>query len=102
MRTPLSLILALALAGAASAQTARPDAAKTKPVDDAVDKALVFLQRNQRNDGSWALQPRNPAITGLCVMAFLSAGHVPGEGKYGATVEKGVKAVLAMQQNNGL
>jgi hypothetical protein len=35
-------------------------------------------------------------------MAFLSAGHVPGEGRYGETIDKGVRAVLKMQQANGL
>jgi hypothetical protein len=35
-------------------------------------------------------------------MAFLSAGHVPGEGKYGPTIEKGVRWVLKSQQPNGL
>jgi hypothetical protein len=35
-------------------------------------------------------------------MAFLSAGHVPGEGRYGEVVEKGVRWVLAYQQPNGL
>jgi hypothetical protein len=35
-------------------------------------------------------------------MAFLSAGHVPGEGPYGETVEKGIRAVLKAQHANGL
>ena len=35
-------------------------------------------------------------------MAFLSAGHVPGEGRYGDTVEKGIRWVLKLQQPNGL
>ena len=35
-------------------------------------------------------------------MAFLSAGHVPGEGHYGETVEKGIRWVLKAQQANGL
>ncbi len=35
-------------------------------------------------------------------MAFLSAGHVPGEGPYSETVEKGIRWVLAQQQKSGL
>jgi len=42
------------------------------------------------------------AVTSLAVMAFLSAGHVPGEGKHGLAIERGVRWVLAMQQPNGL
>src|SRR5207244_1364994 len=36
------------------------------------------------------------------IMAFLSAGHVPGEGKYGDTVARGVDWVLQQQHANGL
>jgi hypothetical protein len=35
-------------------------------------------------------------------MAFLSAGHVPGEGRYGDTVKKGVDYVLQAQHPNGV
>ena len=76
-------------------------------VDRAVDKALVFLQKQQLADGAWSGANRNfgqgnPAITSLCVMAFLSAGNVPGEGRYGDTVEKGIQFVLKCQLPNGL
>src|SRR5207244_6140846 len=45
---------------------------------------------------------KSPAATGLAVMAFLSAGHVPGEGKYGEVVEKGIRWVVKQQLANGL
>jgi hypothetical protein len=73
------------------------------PADKAVDRALEYLQHSQAKDGAWRSGAgKSPALTGLAVMAFLSAGHVPGEGKYGATVEKGIRWVLAAQQPNGL
>jgi hypothetical protein len=56
----------------------------------------------QEPDGAWQAHGKNPAITGLCVMAFLSAGHVPGEGPYGDAVEKGVRWVLRAQHPNGV
>jgi hypothetical protein len=71
-------------------------------IDRAIDRALEFLHNTQRTDGSWvAPGTRSVAATSLAVMAFLSAGHVPGEGKYGATIEKGVRWVLSAQQPNG-
>jgi hypothetical protein len=74
-----------------------------KAVDQAVDRALRFLQSVQESDGSWKAQGRkNPAITALAVMAFLSAGHVPGEGPYATVVERGVRWVLKTQHANGL
>jgi prenyltransferase beta subunit len=72
-------------------------------MDRAIDRALLFLQRTQDSDGAWRLTgSRSAAGTGLCVMAFLSAGHVPGEGPYAETIEKGVRWVLKTQQTNGV
>jgi hypothetical protein len=74
-----------------------------KEVDDAIERGLRYLSQSQDADGSWgAGRVKNPAITALSVMAFLSAGHVPGEGKYGDTVERGIQAVLKSQHANGL
>ena len=97
-----SVLAAAVLVGSTSLLAAPPE--KTA-VDSAVDRALGFLQRNQDADGAWRGGPRNPknaAVTGLCVMAFLSAGHVPGEGRYARVVENGVAWVLRQQQANGL
>ncbi len=78
------------------------DAEKDR-VADRVDKALSFLAGMQEADGAWsAFNQKHPAISGLAVMAFLSAGHVPGEGPYQANVDKGIRWVLAQQQPNGL
>ena len=95
----MALLYAASVGGAAE-----PSAKEKEPVDKAVDRALEFLAATQdKNDGSWKSgNARSPAVTSLAVMAFLSAGHVPGEGKYGAVVEKGVRWVLAAQQPNGL
>ncbi len=68
-----------------------------------VDKALSFLATMQERDGAWtAFNQKHTAITGLGVMAFLSAGHVPGEGPYQANVDKGIRWVMSQQQPNGL
>ncbi len=64
---------------------------KKTPVDQAVDRALEFLDNTQnKTDGSWTAgrTGKSVAITSLSVMAFLSSGYVPGEGKYGKTIEQ--------------
>ncbi|MBX9678712.1 MAG: terpene cyclase/mutase family protein [Gemmataceae bacterium] len=72
-------------------------------LEESVDKALVFLANMQEKDGAWgAFSEKNIAITGLAVMAFLSAGHVPGEGPHGDAVEKGIRWILSRQQPNGM
>jgi hypothetical protein len=73
------------------------------PSDQAVDRALEYLQRSQAREGYWRWRAsRNPAVTGLAVMAFLSAGNVPGEGPFALTVEKAIRWILTVQQNNGM
>ncbi len=74
-------------------------------MDRAIERGLATLQLMQdKTEGCWRDRARrpNPAVTGLAVMAFLSAGHVPGEGRYGATIEKGIRWILRKQQKNGL
>jgi hypothetical protein len=99
------LLVPVALLMLAAAPARAADAKKDKVLEATVDKALEFLKNQQRTDGGWSAGQAggaNAAITGLCVMAFLSAGHVPGEGPYAATVEKGIRFVLRAQQANGL
>jgi hypothetical protein len=103
MRTALPLApLVLMLLALRPAPSAPPP--RDSPTDRAIDAGLAFLANTQdKNDGGWRLngQP-SAAITGLCVMAFLSAGHVPGEGRYGPAVERGVRFLLKCQRPDGL
>src|SRR6516164_5949482 len=98
---PVLLVLTLIAAPVASQDKGPPP--KT-PLDQAIDGALQYLAANQDREGAWSASYRgkNPAITALAVMAFLSAGHVPGEGRYGEVVRKGVEYVLRSQAPNGL
>ena len=81
---------------------ARRDA---RQADAAIKKALEYLKTHQQADGAWVSGGFGPAtsVTSLAVMAFLAAGHVPGEpGPYRESIEKGIRYVLAHQQSNGL
>lgn len=74
-----------------------------KQLDSSVDRGLKFLATTQELDGSFpTLDLGQPAVTSLCVMAFLSRGHLPNEGPYGAHIAKGIDYVLKSQQPNGL
>ena len=103
MRLVVPALLILSLVAAPVASQDKAPAAKT-PLDQAIDGALQYLAANQDREGAWSASYRgkNPAITALAVMAFLSAGHVPGEGRYGDVVRKGVEYVLRSQAPNGL
>jgi len=72
-------------------------------VEQAVDKALKWLATQQRKDGSFeSIQVGQPGVTGLCVMAYLSRGHIPGEGPYGKRLEEGIAYVISCQHPDGL
>ena len=72
-------------------------------VDSAVERALEWLSTRQRPDGSFdTLDTGQPAVTNLCMMAYLSHGHVPGHGRYGALLDRATQYVLACQKRNGL
>ena len=72
-------------------------------LDTAVDRGLEFLSRTQQPDGSFAAPERGqPGITSLCVMAFLSRGHVPDRGPYGDQLARAIDYVLGTQQPSGL
>lgn len=97
---PLLALLVLAVPAGAEPR-------KREAFEVAVDRAVKRLAENQNPDGSWnggfgggGLRgggSRDPSVSALCVMAFLSAGHVPGEGPYADVIEKGVRFVCSQQ-----
>ena len=74
--------------------------AKANP---AVEKALAYLQRVQKADGSFDGQYGNsvgvPALVG---MAFLSKGHLPTDGPYTTALNRCIDFILASQKPDGL
>src|SRR5205823_5681159 len=78
---PALLVICLA-AGPAASQPEGDDA-----LEKSINKALKYLDQTQEPDGCWRMgSEKSTAITGLAVMAFLSAGHVPGEGPYAGRI----------------
>ena len=72
-------------------------------VDAAIDRALAWIAKQQRADGSFpTFDTGQPAVTSLATMAFLARGHLPGEGPYGAVIDDAIEFVLTCQQPTGL
>src|SRR5687767_4220878 len=110
-----SLLTLFALVAAVPASAAPP----REPMDEAIDRGLRFLRGTQNHDGGWPGGGNNffpgggwaggqratnsdPAVSALAVMAFMSAGHVPGEGRHGQAIERGIRYVMNTQQRNGV
>ncbi len=70
----------------------------------AVNKGLAFLVARQRDDGSFGgkeVGDHDPAVTALCGIALLAAGSKPGEGPYGAELQKALDYLLNQVQDDG-
>lgn len=117
----LALLAAAAFAPAlARAQTpnthAEPQIVVTDEQLRAVDRGLAWLAANQSDEGSWVAKigyklnndynftstdRGHLGVTSLACMAFLAGGNLPGRGKYGPVVEKGLSFVLDCVQEDG-
>jgi len=72
-------------------------------VDRSVDRALSWIAGQQAADGSFrTYRTGQPGVTALCVLAFLSRGHLPGKGPYGQQIDRAIDFVLSTQRSNGL
>lgn len=70
----------------------------------AIDKGLAYLAAQQQADGSFSpdRSGQNVGIVSLACLAFMADGHMPGRGKYGPQVERGLGFILRNAQENGL
>ena len=65
-----------------------------------VERGLKYLAAQQQASGAWKLRGRGEStgVTSLAVLAYLAAGHVPGEGPYGKNLQKAIEWVLAQEK----
>lgn len=76
---------------------------KWKRIESTTDQALAWLATQQQPDGSFqTLKTGQPGVTSLCVMAFLARGHLPGEGRYGQTLNRAIQYTIECQQTDGV
>ena len=100
----ICLLPACARPAAAADQPARPgELLYNAKAREAVQKALAYLASRQNEDGSFGTgtYSRNAAVIGLCGMAFLADGDVPGRGRYGRHVARCLDFLLAHTAENG-
>lgn len=71
-------------------------------IEGAVDRGLEYLASVQEEDGRFpGEESGQPAITSLGIMAFLSRGHMPDEGRYGQRISRAIDFVLSTQKRRG-
>ncbi|MDP6557196.1 MAG: hypothetical protein QGG71_21185, partial [Pirellulaceae bacterium] len=77
--------------------------------EEAIERGLAFLVRQQLADGSWSLQSldknvalvSDTAATGLAMLAFQGAGYNHREFKYADVVSAGIGFLVANQRPDG-
>ncbi len=93
-----------------AAASLKLDATTEVPVVDRSTEELIraavrFLASKQLPNGSWGMtdfERRHPvAMTGYTLMAFLAAGHLPGEGEEGKAVRAGLQYLLDVAKPDG-
>ncbi|MGA2544370.1 MAG: prenyltransferase/squalene oxidase repeat-containing protein [Verrucomicrobiota bacterium] len=93
---PTPAAATLPLAGALSPE-------RWQQLEKSVDRALAWLAAQQGADGSFpTAAAAQPAVTSLCVLAFLSRGHQPGLGPYGGRLDRAIDFVISCQRPDGL
>ena len=78
-----------------------------RQVNQAMDRALAWLVTQQQANGAFRTTQISrdigqPGVTSLVVLAFLSRGHLPGQGPYGQQINRAIEFVLSCQQDDGL
>ncbi len=66
----------------------------------ALERGLDWLARNQGPEGNWG--SNDLGLVGMGALAFLSAGHTPGRGKFGREVDKALEFVVSRAKPSGL
>ena len=107
IRATVTLLVASCAANADAPVESDPSSVLTpaqwQQVDQSVDRALAWLASQQQADGSFpTLDTGQPAVTSLCLLAFLSRGYLPGEEQYGQLLDKGIDFVLSCQRADGV
>ena len=109
MVTLLHFVVADPLFGQDKAITPRPIShdilteKESGEVEAAIDRGLDFLSHQQRRDGAFQSNRDNdPGISSLCVLAYLSRGHLPGQGPYGEKLNRSVEFLLSNQSPSGM
>lgn len=72
----------------------------TPESEKALERGLEWLAKNQGEKGNW--DSNDLGLVSMGAAAFLAAGHSPGRGKYGKTVEKALNFVVDSAKPSGL
>ena len=76
----------------------------TPELQGGVQRGLAYLASVQSPNGSFGADRygEHVGITGICALAFMADGHLPGRGEYGEVVQRSLNFVLSRASESGL
>src|ERR1017187_402617 len=99
------VVIAFGLVGVFSARSdaqAADEKAREK-YQEAANKGLDWLTKQQQKDGSWSHAGQNPiSMTGMAGLAMLCEGSTVSQGKYREEIKKAVDFLIKKSSKNGL
>ncbi len=72
----------------------------TPESEQALHRGLEWLAKSQGPEGNW--ESNDLGLVSMGTLAFLSAGHLPGRGRYGQNVRRAVDYVVRNAKSSGL
>ena len=93
------MIFALGVGSTASA-LGQDDGEITPASEAALDRGLAWLAKNQGPEGNWG--SNDLGLVSMGALAFMSAGHAPGRGRYGRELDKALEFVISRSKPSGL
>ena len=72
----------------------------TRESEAALERGLKWLAANQGAEGNW--ESNDLGLVSMGVLAYLSAGHTPGHGRYGQAIDRALDYVLKKAKPSGL
>src|ERR1017187_187651 len=99
------VVIAFGLVGVFSARSdaqAADEKAREK-YQEAANKGLDWLKKQQQKDGSWSHAGQTPiSMTGMAGLAMLCEGSTVSQGKYREEIKKAVDFLIKKSSKNGL
>jgi len=68
--------------------------------EQSLQRGLEWLEKNQGPEGNWT--SNDVGLVSMGALAFMAAGHAPGRGKYGKTVQRALDYVMNNAKPSGL
>jgi hypothetical protein len=99
LRRLIVLCLGLVFASAAPVR-AQGEWEITLESDQALERGLRWLEQNQGPEGNWS--SNDLGLVSLGALAFMAAGHAPGRGEYGTTIQRALDYVMDNAKPSGL